>query len=63
MHLYKMFRPFVNEDIEITNNYVLSRKDNNYHFLLFNKINDRYMSDVKQDFIFHNELPQDFDDY
>ncbi len=25
MHLYKMFRPFVNEDIEITNNYVLSR--------------------------------------
>ncbi|WP_053000937.1 AraC family transcriptional regulator Rsp [Staphylococcus aureus] len=58
MHLYKMFRPFVNEDIEITNNYVLSRKDNNYHFLLFNKINDRYMSDVKQDFIFHNELPQ-----
>ncbi|HHO5207028.1 TPA: AraC family transcriptional regulator Rsp [Staphylococcus aureus] len=58
MHLYKMFRPF-NEDIEITNNYVLSRKDNNYHFLLFNKINDRYMSDVKQDFIFHNELPQD----
>ncbi|HCZ9782815.1 TPA: AraC family transcriptional regulator Rsp [Staphylococcus aureus] len=59
MHLYKMFRPFVNEDIEITNNYVLSRKDNNYHFLLFNKINDRYMPDVKQDFIFHNELPQD----
>ncbi|HDF7845450.1 TPA: AraC family transcriptional regulator Rsp [Staphylococcus aureus] len=59
MHLYKMFRPFVNEDIEITNNYVLSRKDNSYHFLLFNKINDRYMSDVKQDFIFHNELPQD----
>ncbi|HFO0823160.1 TPA: AraC family transcriptional regulator Rsp [Staphylococcus aureus] len=59
MHLYKMFRPFVNEDIEITNNYVLSRKDNNYHFLLFNKITDRYMSDVKQDFIFHNELPQD----
>lgn len=59
MHLYKMFRPFVNGDIEITNNYVLSRKDNNYHFLLFNKINDRYMSDVKQDFIFHNELPQD----
>ncbi|HFQ2166558.1 TPA: AraC family transcriptional regulator Rsp [Staphylococcus aureus] len=59
MHLYKMFRPFVNEDIEITNNYVLSRKDNNYHFLLFNKINDRYMSDVKQDFISHNELPQD----
>ncbi|HEA0015095.1 TPA: AraC family transcriptional regulator Rsp [Staphylococcus aureus] len=59
MYLYKMFRPFVNEDIEITNNYVLSRKDNNYHFLLFNKINDRYMSDVKQDFIFHNELPQD----
>ena len=59
MHLYKMFRPFVNEDIEITNNYVLSRKDNNYHFLLFNKINDRYMSDVKPDFIFHNELPQD----
>ncbi|HCU9186967.1 TPA: AraC family transcriptional regulator Rsp [Staphylococcus aureus] len=59
MPLYKMFRPFVNEDIEITNNYVLSRKDNNYHFLLFNKINDRYMSDVKQDFIFHNELPQD----
>ncbi|MRV79285.1 AraC family transcriptional regulator Rsp, partial [Staphylococcus aureus] len=59
MHLYKMFRPFVNEDIEITNNYVLSRKDKNYHFLLFNKINDRYMSDVKQDFIFHNELPQD----
>ncbi|MBA1383833.1 AraC family transcriptional regulator Rsp [Staphylococcus aureus] len=59
MHLYKMFRPFVNEDIEITNNYVLSRKDNNYHFLLFNKINDLYMSDVKQDFIFHNELPQD----
>ncbi|HDI0332979.1 TPA: AraC family transcriptional regulator Rsp [Staphylococcus aureus] len=59
MHLYKMFRPFVKEDIEITNNYVLSRKDNNYHFLLFNKINDRYMSDVKQDFIFHNELPQD----
>ncbi|HCV3227100.1 TPA: AraC family transcriptional regulator Rsp [Staphylococcus aureus] len=59
MHLYKMFRPFVNEDIEITNNYVLSRKDNNYHFLLFNKINDRYMSDVKQDFIFHNESPQD----
>ncbi|HEG7413652.1 AraC family transcriptional regulator Rsp [Staphylococcus aureus] len=59
MHLYKMFRPFVNEDIEITNNYVLSRKDNNYHFLLFNKINDRYMSDVKQDFIFHNGLPQD----
>lgn len=59
MHLYKMIRPFVNEDIEITNNYVLSRKDNNYHFLLFNKINDRYMSDVKQDFIFHNELPQD----
>lgn len=59
MHLYKMFRPFVNEDIEITNNYVLSRKDINYHFLLFNKINDRYMSDVKQDFIFHNELPQD----
>ncbi|HCY9900676.1 TPA: AraC family transcriptional regulator Rsp [Staphylococcus aureus] len=59
MHLYKMFRPFVSEDIEITNNYVLSRKDNNYHFLLFNKINDRYMSDVKQDFIFHNELPQD----
>ncbi|MBW5883001.1 AraC family transcriptional regulator Rsp [Staphylococcus aureus] len=59
MHLYKIFRPFVNEDIEITNNYVLSRKDNNYHFLLFNKINDRYMSDVKQDFIFHNELPQD----
>ncbi|HAR4836557.1 TPA: AraC family transcriptional regulator Rsp [Staphylococcus aureus] len=59
MHLYKMFRPFVNEDIEITNNYVLSRKDNNYHFLLFNKINDRYMSDVKQDFIFHNELPPD----
>ncbi|MFT1983196.1 AraC family transcriptional regulator Rsp [Staphylococcus aureus] len=59
MHLYKVFRPFVNEDIEITNNYVLSRKDNNYHFLLFNKINDRYMSDVKQDFIFHNELPQD----
>lgn len=59
MHLYKMFTPFVNEDIEITNNYVLSRKDNNYHFLLFNKINDRYMSDVKQDFIFHNELPQD----
>ncbi|HDH6113529.1 TPA: AraC family transcriptional regulator Rsp [Staphylococcus aureus] len=59
MHLYKMFRPFVNEDIEITNNYVLNRKDNNYHFLLFNKINDRYMSDVKQDFIFHNELPQD----
>ncbi|HCZ1311933.1 TPA: AraC family transcriptional regulator Rsp [Staphylococcus aureus] len=58
MHLYKMFRPFVNEDIEITNNYVLSRKDNNYHFLLFNKINDRNMSDVKQDFIFHNELPQ-----
>ncbi|HCG2285860.1 TPA: AraC family transcriptional regulator Rsp [Staphylococcus aureus] len=59
MYLYKMFRPFINEDIEITNNYVLSRKDNNYHFLLFNKINDRYMSDVKQDFIFHNELPQD----
>ncbi|HBE8252287.1 TPA: AraC family transcriptional regulator Rsp [Staphylococcus aureus] len=59
MHLYKMFRPFINKDIEITNNYVLSRKDNNYHFLLFNKINDRYMSDVKQDFIFHNELPQD----
>ncbi|MBO2758411.1 AraC family transcriptional regulator Rsp [Staphylococcus aureus] len=59
IHFYKMFRPFVYEDIEITNNYVLSRKDNNYHFLLFNKINDRYMSDVKQDFIFHNELPQD----
>ena len=44
MHLYKMFRTFVNEDIEITNNYVLSRKDNNYHFLLFNKI----MTDICQ---------------
>ncbi|CAC8468950.1 AraC family transcription regulator [Staphylococcus aureus] len=57
-YFYTIIRT-LSEDIEITNNYVLSRKDNNYHFLLFNKINDRYMSDVKQDFIFHNELPQD----
>lgn len=42
-----MFRFFINEDIEIINNYVLSCKDNNYYFLLFNKINDWYMLDVK----------------
>ncbi|EHJ07278.1 AraC family transcriptional regulator Rsp [Staphylococcus simiae] len=59
VHLYKMMAPFVNEDIEITNNYLLSRKDNNYHFLLFNKIHDRYLSDVQQTFSFYNQLPSD----
>ena len=34
----------------------MSRKDGNYHFLLFNKINDRYLSDSQQRFVFKNTL-------
>ena len=34
----------------------MSRKDGNYHFLLFNKINDRYLSDSQQRYVFKNTL-------
>lgn len=56
VHLYKLIAPFVNEQVQITNNYMMSHKDNNYHVLLFNQINDRYLSDVIQQFNFHNRL-------
>ena len=52
MHIYKMVASFVDEPLEVGNNYLMSRKGGNYHFLLFNKINDRYLSDSKQKFIF-----------
>ena len=52
MHIYKMGDSFVDEPLELGNNYLISRKDGNYHILLFNKINDRYLSDSKQKFIF-----------
>ena len=32
MHLYQFVAAFMNEPIEITNNYMLSRKDGDYHF-------------------------------
>ncbi|OHP76977.1 MULTISPECIES: AraC family transcriptional regulator Rsp [unclassified Staphylococcus] len=56
MHLYQFVAAFMNEPIEITNNYMLSRKDGDYHFLIFNKINDRYLSDNKQIFKLNNRL-------
>lgn len=56
MHIYKMGDSFVDEPLELGNNYLISRKDGNYHILLFNKINDRYLSDSKQKFIFKNNL-------
>ena len=56
MHIYKMGDSFVDEPLELGNNYLISRKDGNYHILLFNKINDRYLSDSKQKFIFKNDL-------
>lgn len=56
IHIYKMTHPFVNEELQICNNYIMSRKDGNYHFILFNKINDRYLSDSQQKFIFKNTL-------
>lgn len=56
MHIYKMVASFVDEPLEVGNNYLMSRKGGNYHFLLFNKINDRYLSDSKQKFIFKNQL-------
>lgn len=56
MHLYQFITPFVDEPIIIANNYLMSRKDGNYHFILFNKINDRYLSDSKQHYHFQNEL-------
>ncbi len=49
---------FVNEPLEIGNNYLMSRKDSNSHFLLFNKINNRYLSDSKQQYVFQNNLPE-----
>lgn len=56
MHLYQFCAPFVREPILITNNYIMSRKDEDYHFLLFNKINNRYLSDNQQHFSFTNQL-------
>ena len=56
IHIYKMAHAFVNEPIQISNNYIMSRKDGNYHFILFNKINDRYLSDTQLEFIFKNHL-------
>ncbi|MGA4514835.1 AraC family transcriptional regulator Rsp [Staphylococcus caledonicus] len=56
MHLYQFVAAFVDEPIQISNNFVMSRKDGNYHFLLFNKINDRYLSDNKQFYHFENDL-------
>lgn len=56
MHLYKLIEPFLNEPLEIANNFLMSRKDGNYHFLLFNKINDRYLSDSQQRYVFKNTL-------
>lgn len=58
MHIYKMVVAFVNEPLEIGNNYLMSRKDGNSHFLLFNKINDRYLSDSNQQYVFQNNLPE-----
>ena len=58
MHIYKMGDSFVDEPLELGNNYLISRKDGNYHILLFNKINDRYLSDSKQKFIFKNNLKE-----
>lgn len=34
----------------------MSQKDGNYHFILFNKINDRYLSDSKQHYQILNKL-------
>lgn len=56
IHIYKMAHAFVNEPIQISNNYIMSRKDGNYHFILFNKIYDRYLSDTQLEFIFKNHL-------
>lgn len=53
---YKLIEPFLNEPLEIANNFLMSRKDGNYHFLLFNKINDRYLSDSQQRYVFKNTL-------
>ncbi|WP_154838447.1 AraC family transcriptional regulator Rsp [Staphylococcus sp. Marseille-Q1834] len=58
MHLYQFINAFVDEPITIANNYLMSRKDGNYHFILFNKINDRYLSDSKQHYHFQNELSE-----
>lgn len=56
IHIYKMAHAFVDEPIQISNNYIMSRKDGNYHFILFNKINDRYLSDTHLEFILKNNL-------
>lgn len=33
-------------------------KDGNYHVILFNKINDRYLSDSQQHYIFENDFKE-----
>ncbi|UDI77594.1 AraC family transcriptional regulator Rsp [Staphylococcus taiwanensis] len=58
MHLYRFISPFMEESIYISNNYVMCIKDGNYHFILFNKINDRYLSDSKQHYLFENEFKE-----
>lgn len=45
MYFYKLIELFLNEFLEIVNNFLMSCKDGNYYFLLFNKINDCYLFD------------------
>ena len=56
MHLYQFIAAFIDVPIHIANNYLMSQKDGNYHFILFNKINDRYLSDSKQHYQILNKL-------
>ena len=56
MHLYQFIAAFIDVPIHISNNYLMSQKDGNYHFILFNKINDRYLSDSKQHYQILNKL-------
>lgn len=56
MHLYQFISAFIDVPIYISNNYLMSQKDGNNHFILFNKINDRYLSDSKQYYQILNEL-------
>ena len=43
MHLYQFIAAFIDVPIHIANNYLMSQKDGNYHFILFNKINDKLL--------------------
>lgn len=58
MHLYRFVATFSNESFQIANNYLMCYKDGDYHLILFNKINDRYLSDSQQHYIFENDFKE-----